>query len=200
MPSLEDRLAALNDDFRAAPTGGSYDMPPDGDYQAIVDSFDHFESQKGELFLKTILKIELDPEYAGRQVEIIHNLTDPERLNRLKGHLQTLGLNPDEIEFSQLMSALHDVLDVPVLVRIKTGKMKTDGSGEHWRSAYVNRRLGEPLRKNPAKTGASDVPTGRDPSGDPGPEDGDPGLTPDSDIPFRWDGPRDYDQRYRHHR
>ena len=209
MSTIADRLAALDNDYAKAPVGGDFELPPDGIYQAVVDRFDTFEPKNGnsagKLLLKTTFKIELDPKYTGKQVDIIHSLEDADKFQWLKKHLQTLGLDPESFQFSDLMDQLHTVLDVPCELAIVTSDKTNPNTGEPYRNAYLNRRLGDALPskpkakrkpKDPTQTGASDVPS----SMDPGPEDGDPGMDDDDTIPFMWDGPRSYEQRYHRNR
>ena len=208
MSTIADRLAALDNDYAKAPVGGDYEMPPPGIYQAVVERFDTLEFDKGKnaghLQLKTTFKIELDPKYAGKTVDVLHDLEDPERFNWLKKHLNTLGLDPEAFQFSELMSNLNKVLDVPCEIAIVESVKTNPNTGEPYKNCYLNRRLGDALPskpkpkrkpKNPTQTGVSDVPS----SMDPGREDGDPGMD-DDDIPFMWDGPRSYEQRYHRNR
>jgi hypothetical protein len=130
----------------------SADTPPEGTFQAIVNSFDTFETKNGEAsFLKTEFKIRLDPDYDGMPVEAIHTLTDSRiteeelkgRLGWLKHHLSKLGLDVDAVPFHEIenMKGLAELLDVPVEIYIKhSDRTKKDGTA--YVNVYVNERLG----------------------------------------------------------
>lgn len=169
---LEDRLAGMQGEWEKAKAFNQGELPEDGTYQALIQRFDFFESKKGELFLKTELQIQLDEKYEGHPVEIIHNLSDPDRLDWLKQHLHNCGLDLEN--FAELDGRLHELLDVPVEIAVKTSK-KTDNNGNPYRNAYVNQRLGNPM----PGAGATDVPA--DP--DPVPAGASAGQS-DDDIPF----------------
>jgi antitoxin component HigA of HigAB toxin-antitoxin module len=171
--NVAERLGAMNDTFQSAYDGG---MPEDGDYQALVERFDFFESGAGELFLKTELRIQLDPKYEGATVETVHNLEHPERIQWAKKHLRTLGLELDD--FSTLQARLSEVLDVPVAITIKTSDKVNEKTGEPYRNVYVNERLGGPMRAAPRP----DIPVD---TSDYAPAPGaQPGNAIDEDIPF----------------
>lgn len=152
--NLKERLAAMNDSYQDAKTFSSDELPPDGEYQAIVERFDFFEGKSSphDVFLVTELRIQLDPEWEGRIAKTIHNLTDAERLGFVKSHLKTLGLGELD-DFSTLEEVLPEALDVPVLIAVKTSE-RTDSEGKPYRNVYVNERLGDPLER-------SDVPVNR---------------------------------------
>lgn len=164
--SIADRLAAMNDAYKAAPVadGGSFELPPDGDYSAIIDRFDTFEGKNGptagHLFLKTEMKIVHNDEFEGRQVSVVHNLEDPMRLDQLKRHLAILGLDPDGFNFSELFDQLSMALDLPCEIAIKTSTKTNPSTGKFYRNVYLNRVFGTPMRKNePTKSAAaSDLP------------------------------------------
>lgn len=151
----QERLKAMDDAWRdAVPPAGGIEMPPDGDYQAVVERFDFFESSKnGHLLLKTELSV-TSGNHSGWPVSTLNDLEDPERLGWAKKHLQTLGLEVDPL--STLESRLTEAVHVPVEITIKT-------KGEY-RNVYVNKRLGD----------AGAVPAGAAKSA----------KHPDDDIPF----------------
>lgn len=159
--NLEERLASMQSHFDGATvnTGGSlYELPPDGDYQALVHRFDFFESNAGQAFLKTELEIQNDPQYSGRIASTVHNLEDPDRIGWLKGHLQLLGMDVDGLDLREIRPGsprLQELLDTPVAIAIKTSD-RLDKDGQPYRNVYVNQRLGAPLTTGGAKT--SDVP------------------------------------------
>jgi hypothetical protein len=134
-----DRLAHMDGHYEAAPVAGGFDdLPPDGDYQCVIDRFDFVESQKnGRLYLKTLMSVAAGP-LKGRRVSCLHDLEDPDRLKYLKKHLSVLEVEP--VSLRHLEAELHKALDVPVLVAVKT-------NGE-FRNVYVNQRLGAPIRQS----------------------------------------------------
>lgn len=150
---LQERLREGEESFKKAPADGGFstELPPDGEYQAVVKKFDFFESKKsGDAFLKTVLEIAFDREWQGTEVETIHNLTDPEVLESgwLKTHLKRLGADVDELELSAVSPGselLGSLLDVPVAIAIKTSD-RTNDQGEPYRNVYLNKRLGDPLQ------------------------------------------------------
>lgn len=134
MPDLS-HLSQFNDAYDKAPAGLN-DLPPDGDYQAVVDRFDIFEAKSNNrLYLKTEMTVALG-DYKGWSVDTIHSLDDPDRMSWLKKHLTTLEVDCHDL--SKLEDCLVTALDAPVLVAVKT-------KGEY-RNVYVNQRLGTPLR------------------------------------------------------
>jgi hypothetical protein len=179
----QDRLAALEADFKAAKEpqkgGGSWMPDEDGDYQVIVERFDTFTSKdKSRLFLKAELKIANDREHDGQVMEKVWELDNPERMGYLKADLRTMGLSPDDDDFSfgNLLNELEQVLDVPLMVAVVTSNRVNEKTGENYRNIYLNQRLGAPLRRNDVeRTGKSDVPATVPPTADD--DDGDP-------IPF----------------
>lgn len=155
--NLQDRLKGGNDAFKAASADGGFsvDWPPDGTYQGLVRKFDFFEGKKsGDVFVKTVLEVAHDREHQGREVETIHNLTDPERMDWLKTHLSRLGAPVDEIDLTDVAPGsqlLAELLDTPVEFVIKTADRKNEDTGENYRNVFVNKRLGDPL--NPGVLG-----------------------------------------------
>lgn len=180
---IEDRLKALDSDFKKAKEpaagGGSWMPEEDGDYQVIVERFDTFSNKdKTSLFLKAELKIANDRDYDGQVMEKVWPLDDPEKMGYLKRDLRTMGLNPDDDDFSfgNLLIELRSVLDVPLMVAVVTSNRVNEKTGENYRNIYLNQRLGAPLRRNDVeRTGKSDIPATVPPTA--GDDDEDP-------IPF----------------
>jgi hypothetical protein len=139
MTQYADRLAAMDTSYDNAPVAGGFeDLPPDGEYQAIIDRFDFIESQKnGRLYLKTIASVAAGPQ-KGKKVSTLHDLEDPDRLKYLKKHLSVLEVEP--VSLRNLEAELPKALDVPFLVAVKT-------SGE-FRNVYFNQKLGGPVRES----------------------------------------------------
>jgi hypothetical protein len=137
MTEIEDvqaRLAEMDDAYNATTTR------PEGDYQAVIERFDFFESNKtGDLFLKTELKIAHDPEWDGHGLETVHNLTDPDRIKWAKKYLGLLGYDGP---ISGLTGALDSFVGLPVEVSVKYSA-KLDEYGDPYQNVYINRRLAE---------------------------------------------------------
>lgn len=151
---LEGRLAAMQEAFNDAPTdsGSITELPPDGEYQALVKSFDVFESKAGDLYLKTVLEVAFDREYAGREAPTIHSLDDPDRIKFLKTHLSRLGADVENLDMREVRPGselLTSLLDVPVAIAVRTSS-KTDANGVPYRNVYLNERLGNPMNANGA--------------------------------------------------
>lgn len=155
-PELKERLASVNDDWQRTVRTSGDDLPPDGDYQAIVERFEPFQAKSsGAYWLKTELRIQLDPDWDGKIVTTIHALDDPARAEFLVRHLRTLGISGDALEdLSNIDQALHTVLDVPVRIAVVTADRINEKTGLPFRNVYVNERLGPPLTSQ----ARSDVP------------------------------------------
>lgn len=148
VPNLEDRLAAMQAAFKdASDPSSNFELPPDGDYQALVNGFDFLEFND-VAFLKTELQIHNDPEYTGSSASTMHNLEDPDKIGWLKKHLAILGVNVEHLDLTEVRpgsATLSAVLDTPVEITIKTGSRINQKTGEPYRNVYVNRSLGAPL-------------------------------------------------------
>jgi hypothetical protein len=164
--NLRERLGAQQEQWeRVGPA-------PDGTYQALVNRFDFFESDKsGDAFLKTEFQIEHDEEHAGKTIESIHNLTQPDRLEWLHQHLERLGLQVPNL--AELEDYLQGALDVPVEIELKTNE---GSDGKLYQNVYVNKRLGDPIRQR------TDVPADTEGLPAEGKQAARPGG--DDDIPF----------------
>jgi hypothetical protein len=140
-----DRLAIMDAAYDAAPmAGGVDDLPPDGEYQVVIDRFDFIESKKNNrLYLKTISTVAIGP-HTGRTISTLHDLEDPDRLKQLKRHLSVLEVEP--VSLRHLETSLQDALDVPFLVAVKT-------NGEY-RNVYFNQKLGAAITRDVPKPAA----------------------------------------------
>lgn len=135
--TLDERLAPVAGTYRETKVREPGELPPDGDYQARVEKFDIWESQKGELFLSTILMV-VGGEEARAEIKTIHSLENVDRLDFLKRHLMTLGVDePDELR--GLRSRLGDVVGRIVEVRVSTSTKDNPSTGKPYRNAYVNK-------------------------------------------------------------
>ena len=142
-----DRLSSVQDAFdKASDTDPDpFALPEPGDYGATVDSFDIIDSSKGLLF-KTTLTIINDQQYAGRQVDTIHNLEDQKRIDYLKSHLAKLGANTAGIRLAEDLRPgsdfLRGLLDVVVEIAIKDSKKINPNTDKPYRNVFVNQRIG----------------------------------------------------------
>lgn len=157
--NLEERLAKLDESFKAAPADGYFnDLPEPGVYQAIFREVDFFEGKtNGEAFLKLTFEVVLDKAYAGREIGLIHSL-EPQgtrdfvemKLGFLKKDLKTLGVPVDEEDFSLTQvrpgsTIWEPVLDVPVEIAVKESKKLNPNTGKPYINAFLDARLGAPL-------------------------------------------------------
>jgi hypothetical protein len=114
--SYQDRLASMNDDYQRAQASGSDDLPPNGDYQCVVDRFDFIEAKSnGRLYLKTMTTV-ANGAHKGWNISFLHDLEDADRLKHLKTHLRTLGVPDDDLGALEgnLPKALDSVVEVSV--------------------------------------------------------------------------------------
>src|SRR3954470_14628165 len=115
--SYQDRLAAMNDTYQQAPVAGGDELPPDDDYQAVIDRFDFIDAKTGRLYLKTEMSV-IGGQYKGWPLKTLHDLEDPDKMQYLKAHLKALQVDIEDL--SALESALAGALDAVVEVRVYT--------------------------------------------------------------------------------
>lgn len=158
MSDYTDRLTAMEDPFKAAEVRQPFgELPPDGLYQGIIQDFDFLDLRTG-LFLKTVVKLVTPDQWDGHEIDQIHALEDPERLDWVKRHLTKMGIDVDSDDFrlGELEGYLPRLLDVPVEIEVKTSERINEKTGANYRNWYVTARLGDPLGgKRPSTT---DVP------------------------------------------
>lgn len=137
---IQSRLAAMQDAFEGAPLPeGGYELPPDGDYQAVVERFDFFEANSnGHLFLKTEMRVS-SGQHQGAYASTIHDVEDPDKLGWLKKHLTMLGVQDGPL--GTLTERLEPVAGAAVEIRVKTGPGK-NSDGIPYRNVYINKRIG----------------------------------------------------------
>lgn len=180
--NLEQRLAAVDQQFKAAPSEPGYGdrLPEPGTYQGILRTIDFFEAKAtGQAYLKLVFEVVNDPAYNGLEVEVIHPL-EPDgpadfvemKYGFLKKDLKTLGIDVDSDEFSLTQvrpgsPIWDDVLDVPVEFAVVESKKVNQETGKPWKNVYLNERLGGPL--------PADVPNTLEPQ---------PQVDPADDLPF----------------
>ena len=122
------------------------DGPPDGMYQAIVKEFDFITRRDGsETFLKTVLTIDLDPQWKGCDIETMHSLTNTDRAASLMKHLTGLGCASVDLQNIDTAPELRDALDCPVVVAIKRSDRINPQTDKPYVGVYVNERLGGPI-------------------------------------------------------
>lgn len=175
MSVYADDLKKLDDAWARTPVdAGSSELPPDGEYQAHVERFDFIrpKSAQDQLLLKTELRVVNPTTFAGYPIELIHSLTDAERLKFTKKHLAALGVTPERL--SDIEESLPNALDAIVEMVVKTSD-RTDDAGNRYRNAYVNKvvRFGH--------AGRTDTPA---PTAPPPPAHVPAPATPPDDIPF----------------
>jgi hypothetical protein len=134
------QLKAMQESYDNAPVGGFGDPLQgieDDDYQGRVDSWDMFPGKKNPnaLYLKMVASIQHHPELAGRPIDFLFDVTDPDKLGFLKDHFYNLGVS--ELDMTQLAPGselLNELLDVPVLIGVYTNK-------KGYRNAVIRKRL-----------------------------------------------------------
>ena len=98
---------------------------PDGTYEAIINSVEFTESkQSGNLMFKWEF-IYTTEEYENKHEWKYNVLNKPENMKRLITELEKFGVNCSSIE--TIKNSLEDLLDVPVILIIKTTVSKTNG-------------------------------------------------------------------------
>jgi hypothetical protein len=168
--NLAERLARVQAAFQDAPAnGGGSSDPPDGDYQALIHSFEFFEAGTPiQAFVKIVLQIQHHPEYGGREVGSVFSLEDPDRIGFLKAALarvvgsdrvDQLNLAVDCLPGSEFIE--NEMLDVPVLIRIKRPG-KTNSKGYEIVNVYIEQRLGDQVRPASVTTERRIGPDGRE--------------------------------------
>jgi hypothetical protein len=155
---LADRLARYDDTFKKASVDQYGNQLPDpGTYQTLFRDVDFFESKAGKAFLKLTFEVTFDDQWRGHAIEKIYPLEfDDDReaelkLGFLKKDLLTLGVDTAAEDFSLTLvrpgSPIWDgVLDVPVEVAVVESKKVDTQTGKAYRNAYLNARLGGPVR------------------------------------------------------
>jgi hypothetical protein len=149
-----DRLSAMQSAFKEAEVDADpFALPEPGDYQALVNEFDIFETDSGLLF-KTRFQIINDPVYSGRFADTIHNLEDPARIGFLKTHLSRLGADVSNLDLADLRPGseyLREFLDVTCDIAVKDSKKTNPNTGKPYRNVYLNGRLGSSDIPEPGK-------------------------------------------------
>lgn len=126
----------INQAYKTASVDGFAELPPDGMYVCEVMGFDFFESNKnGHEYLKTSLAVTEPAAHKGAPIDLIHVVTDPDKVGFLKRHLYALDVRLDEL--SQIITKIHEAAGKHVAVTVKTSA-KTNDQGVPYRNAYVD--------------------------------------------------------------
>ena len=193
------RLSDLDDNFKKAPSeGGNFgnDLPDLGDYQALFTGVFFFEKKDPphNAFLKLVFEVQDDAMYAGWEIPMIYNLEPhkvphgqptptaeaiEQKLSFLKRDLKTMGIDVDSEDFSFAQvrpgsSIWDDPLDSPFLIAVRDSKKLNPSTGQPYRNAYLNERLGGKI--------PPDIPVDTDYPEPTLEQVG--GGTPEDDIPF----------------
>lgn len=98
---------------------------PDGTYEAIINSVEFTESkQSGNLMFKWEF-IYTTEEYENKHEWKYNVLNKPENMKRLVTDLEKFGINCSTME--TIRNGMEDLLDVPVILTIKTTVSKSNG-------------------------------------------------------------------------
>ena len=111
-----------------------YSPVPDGTYDAIIHAVEFTESkQSGNLMFKWEF-IYTTEEYENKHDWKYTVLNKPENMKRLTTDLEKFGVNCSSME--SIRNGLIDLLDVPVLLTVKTTVSKSNG--QEYRNISVN--------------------------------------------------------------
>ncbi len=136
MSQFANRLAALDQQWAAAPVDAGSGPPPPGDYIARVEKvLIELNERTKHLQLKTVLVV-AQGDYTGRASICWHDLEDVDRFRYAKAHIATLGLPVEPL--STLETRLVQALDAVVEIRVKQST-QTDSEGRPYLNTYVNR-------------------------------------------------------------
>jgi len=153
MAALEAALSQNADAWTEAPaeTGSIYDPPPEGEYEALVSGFEFIQwdaksaDKPAGVALKVTYQVTNHSTYSGRVTSDMFTLTVPERLKWLKGWLNTMGVNVENMALTDLRPVdtgdglLDKLLDTPVLIYVKHKVV----NGERRVNTYLRQVLGE---------------------------------------------------------
>lgn len=132
---MMDELNALLEASKTVELNDNFDKLPDGDYEAIVESVGFTESKSsGNLMFKWEFII-TGPTHAKAHEWKYVVLNKAENMKRLTTDLAKFGLNVTSME--NIKNGLENLLDVPVVLSIKTSPSKEEGK-EGYRNISVN--------------------------------------------------------------
>lgn len=131
---MMDELNALLEASKNVETTDGFSKLPDGEYEAIIESVGFTESKSsGNLMFKWEFII-TGPKFIKSHEWKYVVLNKPENMKRLTTDLAKFGINITSID--NIKNGLENLLDVPVLLTIKTSESK-DGK-EGYRNISVN--------------------------------------------------------------
>lgn len=103
---------------------GDFEPIVDGTYNAVIESVGFCESKSGNYMFKWEFIIQ-DKPYVNRHEWKYTVLNKPENMKRLTTDLEKFGINTSSMKTIQ--NSLENLLDVPVIVDIKTTPAKDAG-------------------------------------------------------------------------
>ncbi len=187
IPDLEARLAQVQAAFDAAPAEGpsQFDPPPDDDYQTLLHEYDFFEGgEPKQAYMKIRFQVQHHPEHAGRFCEKVYAIETEDGVGYLKADLHRLGVDVGAFQLTDISTGKlqEQTLDLPVLVRVKTGSKINPKTGKAYVSVFIQQRLGDQIKRASTAT----LPTqGSDVPGAKGDEFVHPDQTKlEDDVPF----------------
>lgn len=156
LAALEAALDQVETEWADAPanTGSIYDLPPDGEYEALTTAFEFIEYKKkddgsgGGVGIKVSYQVTNHNQYAGRICGDLMTIS-PERLPWLKGWLAKMNVDVDTLDLrSELRpgsATFNALLDTPVLIKVKRsqGKVGSASEGKTFENVYLQQVLGE---------------------------------------------------------
>ena len=133
MNDMDRELQALLDASVAVKVD-DYSLVPDGTYDAIIHTVEFTESKNtGKLMFKWEF-IYTTEEYENKHEWKYNVLDKPENMKRLTTDLEKFGVNCSSMD--SIRNGMQDLLDVPVLLTIKTTVSKSNG--QEYRNISVN--------------------------------------------------------------
>lgn len=153
LAALEARLAEMNGAWDSVPedSGSIYTAPPDGEYPALLLEFKFIERKDPPHDYFLVMVWQIKALMAGKRVEQVYALEDPERLQILKSALSRLESLPER--FSDIRPGteyMNGLLDMPAIIAVRTavdretGEILHDDRGRRRINVYVNERVGNP--------------------------------------------------------
>ena len=136
MNDMDKELQALLDASADVELNDFGQEVPDGSYEAEIYGVEFTESKKsGNLMFKWEF-IYTDENYANRHEWKYTVLNKPENMKRLTTDLEKFGIECSSIE--RIKEQLENLLDVPVILTIKSSESKSNG--QIYRNISVNPR------------------------------------------------------------
>jgi len=133
MEEMDKELQALLD-ASADVTVDDFSEVPDGTYEATIYGVEFTESKASKNLMFKWEFIYTDEQYANRHEWKYTVLNKPENMKRLTTDLEKFGIECDSIE--HIKGQLEHLLDVPVVLTIKSSQSKTND--QVYRNISVN--------------------------------------------------------------